>query len=157
MTQFDLTPFYRSSIGLDRMAHLMDSLVKTSQSPSQPNWPPYNIDKEGEANYRITMAVAGFAEHDLDITLHEQVLTITGTQPEDPSEGREVLYRGIAARQFERRFQLDDFIHIKSAELKDGLLHIHLMREIPEAMKPRKIAINSTDHLVEIKKRKKAS
>ena len=87
MTQFDLTPFYRSSIGLDRMAHLMDSLVKkTSQSPSQPNWPPYNIDKEGEANYRITMAVAGFAEADLDITLHEQVLTITGTQPQDDSE-----------------------------------------------------------------------
>ena len=157
MTQFDLTPFYRSSIGLDRMAHLMDSLVKTSQTSSQPNWPPYNIDKDGDANYRITMAVAGFSEADLDITLHEQVLTITGTQPGDDNDGREVLYRGIAARQFERRFQLDDFIHIKSAELKDGLLHIHLVREIPEAMKPRKIAINSADHLVEIKKRKKAS
>ena len=157
MTQFDLTPFYRSSIGLDRMAHLMDSLVKTAQSPAQPNWPPYNIDKEGEANYRITMAVAGFSDADLDITLHEQVLTITGTQPGDDTDGREVLYRGIAARQFERRFQLDDFIHIKSAELKDGLLHIHLVREIPEAMKPRKIAINSAENLVDIKKRKKAS
>ena len=157
MTQFDLTPFYRSSIGLDRMAHLMDSLVKTSQTSSQPNWPPYNIDKDGDANYRITMAVAGFTEADLDITLHEQVLTISGIQPGDDIDGREVLYRGIAARQFERRFQLDDFIHIKSAELKDGLLHIHLVRKIPEAMKPRKIAINSADHLVEIKKRKKAS
>ena len=157
MTQFDLTPFYRSSIGLDRMAHLMDSLVKTAQSPAQPNWPPYNIDKEGEANYRITMAVAGFSDADLDITSHEQVLTITGTQPHDEADGREVLYRGIAARQFERRFQLDDFIHITSAELKDGLLHIHLVREIPEAMKPRKIAINSAENLVDMKKRKKAS
>ena len=103
------------------------------------------------------MAVAGFSEADLDITLHEQVLTITGTQPYDEADGREVLYRGIAARQFERRFQLDDFIHITSAELKDGLLHIHLVREIPEAMKPRKIAINSAENLVDMKKRKKAS
>ena len=157
MSQFDLTPLYRSSIGLDRMAHLMDSLAKTTQSPSQPNWPPYNIEKEGEANYRIIMAVAGFSDVDLDITLHEQVLTITGTQPEDSEEGREVLYRGIAARQFERRFQLDDFIHINTAELKDGLLHIHLVREIPEAMKPRKIQINSAGQLLDMKKRKKAS
>ena len=129
MTQFDLTPFYRSSIGLDRMAHLMDSLAKTTQGPSQPNWPPYNIEKEGEANYRITMAVAGFSDADLEITLHEQVLTITGIQPEENDEGREILYRGIAARQFERRFQLDDFIHIKTAELKDGLLHISQFKE----------------------------
>ena len=157
MTQFDLTPFYRSSIGLDRMAHVMDSLAKTTQNPSQPNWPPYNIEKEGETNYRIIMAVAGFGDTELDITLHEQVLTITGTQPEENDEGREVLYRGIAARQFERRFQLDDFIHIKSAELKDGLLHIHLVREVPEAMKPRKIEINSAGQLLDIKKRKKAS
>ena len=139
------------------MAHLMDSLVKNIAKCLPANWLPYNIDKEGEANYRITMAVAGFAEPDLDITLHEQVLTITGTQPQDDTGDREVLYRGIVARQFERRFQLDDFIHIKSAELKDGLLHIYLVREIPEAMKPRKIAINSADTLVDIKKRKKAS
>ncbi|GIR96975.1 MAG: hypothetical protein CM15mP100_1950 [Alphaproteobacteria bacterium] len=86
MTQFDLTPFYRSSIGLDRMAHLMDSLAKTTQGPSQPNWPPYNIEKEGEATYRITMAVAGFSDADLEITLHEQVLTITGIQPEENDE-----------------------------------------------------------------------
>ena len=101
------------------------------------------------------MAVAGFAEHDLDITLHEQVLTITGTQPQDDIGDREVLYRGMCP-QFERRFQLDDFTY-KIAELQDGLLHIHLVREIPEAMKPRKIAINSADTLVDIKKRKKAS
>ena len=157
MTQFDLTPFYRSSIGLDRMAHLMDSLTKTSQSPSQTNWPPYNIEKEGEASYRITMAVAGFSDANLEITLHEQVLTITGFQPEENAEGREVLYRGIAGRQFERRFQLDDFIHIKTAELKDGLLHIHLVREVPEAMKPRKIEITSAGQLLDMKKHKKAS
>ena len=157
MTHFDLTPFYRSSIGLDRMAHLMDSLAKTTQGPSQPNWPPYNIEKEGEANYRITMAVAGFSDADLEITLHEQVLTITGIQPEENNDGREILYRGIAARQFERRFQLDDFIHIKTAELNDGLLHIHLVREIPEAMKPQKIEIKSAGQLMDINKRKKAS
>ena len=81
MTQFDLTPFYRSAIGLDRMASLFDSLTDSAQS-QQPNWPPYNIEKEGEANYRITMAVAGFSDADLEIILHEQVLTVTGTQPE---------------------------------------------------------------------------
>jgi molecular chaperone IbpA len=157
MTHFDLTPLYRSSIGLDRMAHVMDSLAKTTQNPPQPNWPPYNIEKDGDSTYRITMAVAGFSHADLDISLHEQVLTINGIQPEDNKEGCELLYRGIAARQFERRFQLDDFIHIKSAELKDGLLHIHLVREIPEAMKPRKIEINSAGQLLDIEKRKKAS
>lgn len=156
MTQFDLTPFYRSAIGLDRMANLFDSLAESSQS-QQPNWPPYNIEKEGETNYRITMAVAGFSEAELDITLHEQMLIIAGQTADAPeAEGREYLYRGIASRQFERRFQLADFIQITSAELKDGLLHINLAREIPEAMKPRKIEINQADNLVDLKKKKRA-
>jgi molecular chaperone IbpA len=156
MTQFDLTPFYRSAIGLDRMASLFDSLAESAQT-QQPNWPPYNIEKEGETDYRITMAVAGFADSDLDITLHEQMLIIAGRISDDPeTETREYLYRGIAARQFERRFQLADFIKIKSAELKDGLLHINLVREIPEAMKPRKIEINSSADLIDIKKKKRA-
>jgi len=156
MTQFDLTPFYRSAIGLDRMASLFDSLAEGAHS-QQPNWPPYNIEKEGEANYRITMAVAGFSEADLDITLHEQMLIISGRNSDTPqTEGREYLYRGIASRQFERRFQLADFIHIQSAELKDGLLHINLVREIPEAMMPRKIEINQSANLVDMKKKKRA-
>ena len=156
MTQFDLTPFYCSAIGLDRMASLFDSLTESSQS-QQPNWPPYNIEKEGEANYRITMAVAGFSEANLDITLHENTLIVTGQTDEiSTSDDAEFLYRGIAARQFERRFQLADFIKIKSANLKDGLLHINLVREIPEAMKPRKIEINQSGNLMELKKGKRA-
>ena len=156
MTQFDLTPFYRSAIGLDRMASLFDSLTESAQS-QHPNWPPYNIEKEGEANYRITMAVAGFSEANLDITLHENMLIVAGqTDASSTSDDAEFLYRGIAARQFERRFQLADFIKIKSADLKDGLLHINLVREIPEAMKPRKIEINQSANLMELKKGKRA-
>ena len=134
------------------MACLFDSLTESAQS-QQPNWPPYNIEKEGEANYRITMAVAGFSEASLDITLHENMLIVAGqTDASSTSDDAEFLYRGIAARQFERRFQLADFIKIKSADLKDGVLHINLVREIPEAMKPRKIEINQGAHLMELKK-----
>lgn len=146
MTRLDLTPFYRSAIGFDRMANLVDHLVQGTDSASanggQPNWPPYNIEKIGETEYRITMAVAGFSESDLDITIHEQKLIVTGQTPKDEEdEARTFLYRGIAGRQFERRFQLADFIQIKGARIKDGLLHINLIREVPEAMKPRKIDI----------------
>ena len=150
MTHLDLTPFYRSAIGVDRMANLVDSLFQTPDN-SQPKWPPYNIEKYGETQYRITMAVAGFCETDLDITIQEQKLIITGkiTEIDNEQQDREFLYRGIAARQFERRFQLADFIHIKGASLKDGLLHIELEREIPEAMKPRKIDIVNHANLVE--------
>ena len=138
------------------MACLFDSLTESAQS-QQPNWPPYNIEKEGEANYRITMAVAGFSEANLDITLHENMLIVAGqTDASSTSDDAEFLYRGIAARQFERRFQLADFIKIKSADLKDGLLHINLVREIPEAMKPRKIEINQSGNLMELKKGKRA-
>ena len=147
MTQFDLTPFYRSAIGLDRMANLFDSLAESAQS-QQPNWPPYNIEKNDENSYRITMAVAGFAQADLDIVLHEQKLTVTGKQADD-GEDRQYLYRGIASRQFERRFQLADFIQIKGASLRDGLLHIELEREVPDAMKPRKIDILDAETVIE--------
>ena len=151
MTHLDLTPFYRSAIGVDRMANLVDSLFQTPDN-TQPNWPPYNIEKHGETQYRITMAVAGFSEADLDIVIHEQKLIITGkiTEPDTEQSDREYLYRGIAARQFDRRFQLADFIHIKEASLKDGLLHIDLEREVPEAMKPRKIDIVKHADLVEV-------
>ena len=150
MTHLDLTPFYRSAIGVDRMANLVDSLFQTPEA-SQPKWPPYNIEKHGETQYRITMAVAGFCENDLEITTQEQKLIIIGkiTELDTEQQNREYLYRGIAARQFERRFQLADFIHIKGASLKDGLLHIDLEREVPEAMKPRKIDIVNNANLVE--------
>ena len=118
MTHLDLTPFYRSAIGFDRMANMVDSLFQALEQ-GQPNWLPYNIEKNDENSYRITMAVAGFAQADLDIVLHEQKLTVTGKQADD-SEDRQYSYRGIASRQFERRFQLADFIQIKGATLRDG-------------------------------------
>ena len=149
MTRLDLTPFYRSAIGFDRMANLVDSLFQTADN-SQSNWPPYNIEKIGETDYRITMAVAGFAEADLELTTHEQMLIVRGqTGAEADEEGRTFLYRGIAGRQFERRFQLADFIRITGASLKDGLLHIDLVREVPEASKPRKIKISGEADLIE--------
>ena len=153
MTHLDLTPFYRSAIGFDRMANLVDGLFQTPDN-SQPNWPPYNIEKKGEAQYGITMAVAGFSEDDLDIVIHEQKLIITGKIAENDTEEEspEYLYRGIATRQFERRFQLADFIHIKGASLQDGLLHIDLEREVPDAMKPRKIDIVNQAKLTAPKK-----
>ena len=151
MTRIDLSPYYRSAIGIDRMASLMDHLVQTADT-SQANWPPYNIEKFGETEYRITMAVAGFSENDLDITIHEQNLIIKGqSQDDSDSPAKTYLYRGIASRQFERRFQLADFIQIKGARLKDGLLHIDLIREVPEAMKPRKIDIVNDTNVIDVK------
>ena len=152
MTRLDLTPFYRSAIGFDRMANLVDNLFQAADTSanSAGNWPPYNIAKTGEHDYRITMAVAGFAEADLDVTLHDGTLIIKGKASDDEgSADITYLYRGIAGRQFERRFQLADFIHIKGANLKDGLLHIDLVREVPEAMKPRKIDIVNGDKVID--------
>lgn len=153
MTRIDLTPFYRSAIGFDRMANLVDTLFQSADN-GQSNWPPYNIEKIGETDYRITMAVAGFGEADLDITTHEQMLVVRGqNEAEAEDEGRTFLYRGIAGRQFERRFQLADFIRITGASLKDGLLHIDLVREVPETSKPRKIAISGNGKMVGVKQK----
>lgn len=143
MTRIDLSPFYRSAIGFDRMANLVDNLFHTTDSGNS-NFPPYNIQKIGETDYRITMAVAGFDENELDVTIHDGTLIITGrSEQETADDDKTFLYRGIAGRQFERRFQLADFIEIKSASLNKGLLHINLKREIPEKMKPRKISIDN--------------
>jgi len=141
MNTLDLTPVFRTAIGFDRMANLVDSMM-SGNLDSQSNWPPYNIEKHGEDTYRISMAVAGFSEDQLDVTVHDQMLIIRGTQSDSDSEGIQYLHRGIAGRNFERRFQLADFIEISTASMKDGLLHIELERVIPEAMKPRKISIN---------------
>ena len=144
MTRLDLTPVFRTAVGFDRMANLVDSMI-AGGIDNQSNWPPYNIEKYGENAYRISMAVAGFGEDDLNITIHDQMLIVQGTQSADASDSVEYLHRGIAGRNFERRFQLADFIEVQDASLKDGLLHIALERVIPDAMKPRNIAINNTD------------
>lgn len=140
MRTFDMTPLFRNSVGFDRMARLLDG-VATDQAPT---YPPYNIEKVDEEAYRITMAVAGFAETDLDVEVKENQLTVTGRVEKQDATGddRQYLHRGIAARAFERRFNLADHIKVAGADLVNGLLHIDLVREVPEAMKPKTIAIN---------------
>jgi molecular chaperone IbpA len=138
MRTYDLSPLYRSTVGFDRLFSLLDTASNGEAAP----YPPYNIERTGQNAYRVTLAVAGFAEGDLDVQAKENVLTVKGEKKEEKQEGeREVLYRGIAARAFERRFQLADHVEVTGASLENGLLHIDLVREIPEAMKPRKIAI----------------
>ncbi len=146
MRTLDFSPFYRSSIGFDRMADLLNTV---SQSETKQNsYPPYNIVLTGDDTYRITMAIAGFSESELDIQVEQNVLSVTGKKPES-NEPKEYLYQGIAERSFERRFQLADHVRVEDAQLEHGLLHIDLIREIPEAKKPRKIAINSTNKLID--------
>ena len=144
MNTLDLTPVFRTAIGFDRMANLVDSMM-ASREDSQPNWPPYNIEKHGENSYQISMAVAGFSEDEIEVTIHDHILIIRGNSNEDTHEDVQYLHRGIAGRSFERRFQLADFIEVHEASLKDGLLHILIERVIPETMKPRQIAINSNN------------
>ncbi len=138
MRQFDFSPLYRSTVGFDRLFSMLDSMGSVDNGQS---YPPYNIERTGENAYRITMAVAGFSEADLSIETKETTLTVRGDRKEETAPKGEVLYRGIAARTFERRFQLADHVEVRGASLENGLLHIDLKRELPEAMKPRKIAI----------------
>jgi molecular chaperone IbpA len=133
----DFSPLYHSAIGFDRMANLLDSVARDAK----PSYPPYNIERLDENDYRITMAVAGFTEDDLEITSEQNTLVISGRQQEE-SDDRNFLYRGIAGRNFERKFQLAEHVKVTAARLENGLLHVDLVREIPEAMKPRKIAID---------------
>ena len=135
---FDFSPLYRSGIGFDRIADMLENINKSS---NQNGYPPYNIELLSENSYRITMAVAGFADEEMEIESRENVLTIKGKKPDAKSE-RQYLYQGIAERNFERRFQLADYVKVTGANMENGLLHIELEREIPEAMKPRKISIN---------------
>jgi molecular chaperone IbpA len=140
MRTFDMTPLFRNSVGFDRMARLLDNVA----ADTVPTYPPYNIEVTGEDTYRITMAVAGFAEADLDIQVKDNQLTVSGklTKSEDEPQEKRFLHRGIAERAFERRFNLADHIQVVGANLVNGLLHVELKRELPEAMKPRTIAIN---------------
>ena len=139
MTTFDFAPLFRTAIGFDRLARLVDTAAVNSEAVT---YPPYNIERTGDDSYRLTMAVAGFRPSDIDITVKDNALLITGRVA---SEGQpaEVLYRGIAGRAFERRFVLADHIVVEGADLKDGLLHVGLKRVVPEALKPRKIAIGA--------------
>jgi molecular chaperone IbpA len=141
MRNYDLSPLYRTTVGFDRLFSMLDSLAGAEAGGQ--SYPPYNIERTGENAYRITMAVAGFGEGDIDIESKENVLTVRGERKDEAKEGREVLYRGIAGRSFERRFQLADHVEVTGASLENGLLHIDLVRELPEAMKPRKIAIGN--------------
>ncbi len=141
MRHVDFSPLYRSTVGFDRLFNMIDSLAQPEGGQS---YPPYNIEKTGEDAYRISMAVAGFAEDEISIEAHRNVLTIKGERgQETESDGAELLYRGIASRSFERRFQLADHVDVVGAALKNGLLHIDLKRNIPEELKPRKIAITA--------------
>jgi molecular chaperone IbpA len=147
MRHFDLSPLYRSTVGFDRLFSMLDQMAPTDASA----YPPYNIERTGEHSYRITLAVAGFSENDLAIEARENTLTIRGSK--DPKAGDEserapeVLYQGIAGRAFERRFQLADYVQVTGASLKNGLLNVDLVREIPEAKKPRQIPIGESKTL----------
>ena len=141
MRTYDLAPFYRSTVGFDRLFNLLDQAT----SDGSPGYPPYNIERTGENAYRITVAVSGFSKDELSIVAKENTLTIKGEKvgSENGKDKSEVLYRGIAARAFERVFQLADFVVVKNASLEHGLLHVDLVREIPEAKKPRSIPIGT--------------
>lgn len=141
MRTFDLTPFYRSTVGFDRLFSLLDQ----SASESSPGYPPYNIERTGENNFRISVAVSGFSQNEISIVAKENTLTIKGEKAANENgQTSEVLYRGIASRAFERQFQLADFVQVKNASLENGLLHVDLVREIPEAAKPRQIPITTS-------------
>lgn len=136
MRSIDFSPLYRSAIGFERLANLIESAASNGNA----GYPPYNIEQLGDSDYRISMAVAGFTQEELELSFQENLLTVKGNKQADTE--RNYLYQGIAERGFERRFQLADYVRVKGADLKNGLLHIDLVREVPEAMKPRKIEIN---------------
>jgi molecular chaperone IbpA len=139
MRHVDFSPLYRSTVGFDRLFSLLDGV---GQPDTAQTYPPYNIERTGENTYRVTMAVAGFDETELSIEAHAHVLSVKGEKAEeDKSAESEFLYRGIAKRAFERRFQLADHVEVQAASLKNGLLHIDLLRSVPEALKPRRISI----------------
>ena len=146
MRTFDLAPLYRSTVGFDRLFSMLDGFE------AAPGYPPYNIERTGENDYRISVAVAGFAESELSIEAKENTLTIKGEKQVKEEKNGEVLYQGIAARAFERAFQLADYVVVKGASLENGLLHVDLAREIPEAKKSRQISIgNGKPKVVEAK------
>ena len=146
MRNFDLTPLYRASVGFDRMADVLDRALASDLS--QHSYPPYNIEKTGENSYRISIAVAGFSADDLSVEVKDGAVIVSGRRTAESDE-RTFLHRGIATRAFERRFTLADHVRVEGASHEDGMLNIHLLREIPEALKPRRIDIARNAKLVE--------
>jgi molecular chaperone IbpA len=151
MRTYDFTPLWRSTIGFDHLADLVDASLRQA---TDDNYPPYNIERSSEDHYRITLALAGFAPEDVNVTAEQNTLTIEGKK--GAKDEREYLYQGIAARPFRRVFNLADYVQVKEAAFKDGLLTIDLAREIPEAMKPRRIAINGATSSPQIDQKKAA-
>lgn len=153
MTRLDYAPLFRSTVGFDRMMNLLEANARTGDE----GYPPYNIEKVDENDYRITMAVAGFAEDDLTIEAKDTTVTVSGEIAKGADEGKSYLHRGIAGRDFKRTFQLADHVHVSGAALENGLLHVDLVREIPEALKPRTINISagasSKPHQIEAEKK----
>ena len=154
MRTIDLTPLYRTSVGFDRMANMLDTLTRSENAGG---YPPYNIEKLGETDYRITLAVAGFSEADISIESKDGELVVSGGRQEQNGAETEYLYRGIAERAFERRFQLADHVRANGATIENGLLHIDLVRELPEALKPRKIEIGGAKMISQKPKSKKVA
>ena len=147
MNRMDFTPYRRSTVGFDRLFDLME---RQARNAGGDNYPPFNIERRGEDEYRITLAVAGFRPADLDITAQQNLLTVQGKKRDETIEG-EMLHVGIANRGFERRFELADYVRVENADLADGLLVIDLVREVPEAMKPKKVAIGGQKTLEVVK------
>ena len=151
MNTIDLTPLYRSSIGFDRFGTLLDMALRSDQSAA--GYPPYNIEVTGENRYAITLAVAGFTIEDLEIQVENNVLTVRGKKTNDDNP-HNYLYQGIATRSFERRFNLADYVEVSGAELRSGLLTVNLVKEIPEAMKPKRIEISGSGEVFELPSKK---
>lgn len=142
MRHFDLSPLYRSTVGFDKLFSMLDAT--SNPDGGSPSYPPYNIERLSENAYRITMAVAGFTEEELNVEIKENALTVVGEKAGEVDSEKDYLHRGIAARAFERRFQLADYMRVDGASLEHGLLHVDLTRELPEAKKPRQIEIKGS-------------
>jgi molecular chaperone IbpA len=153
MDRFDFSPLFRSTIGFDRLTRLVDAATRVDSSSLA--YPPYNIEKTGEDSYRLTMAVAGFSQGEIDIVVQENTLLVTGKGQKEDENGR-YLHRGIARRAFERRFSLADHIKVNGASLDNGLLHVDLVREVPEAAKPRHIQIGTAPQPVQVEQQQAA-
>ncbi|MEP3051701.1 MAG: Hsp20 family protein [Erythrobacter sp.] len=147
MSRPDFTPYRRTTVGFDHLFDLLESKVRNNAGD---NYPPFNIARTGEENYRITLAIAGFRPEDIEITAQQNLLVILGKKHDDVSDGSEMLHVGIANRGFERRFELADYVRVERADLSDGMLVIDLLREVPEAMKPKKIAVNGAASLTAV-------
>lgn len=154
-SSFDLTPYRRSTVGFDRLFDLIENSARLQQSD---NYPPFNIERVSEDRYRVTLAVAGFKADEIDITAQQNLLQVSGHKDETSAEDRaKFLHLGIANRNFERRFELADFVRVENASLADGLLTVELVREVPDAMKPRKIAINGKGEVIDLASDKTAA